>query len=113
VTARSLIPPCAVAGTGYSQCGAFDTMTKPRLCFCGATLPEPKPHGSPPVVCPGLSVYVDGRRVRQRSACEEIRGALGMVASVVDDAELTPGQRSHVARTLNALRMRVTRRGEK
>ena len=82
-------------------------------CFCGATLPPPKPRGSPPTVCPGQSVYVDGRRVRQRSACEEIRGALGMIASVVDDADLTPGQRDHVARSLNALRMRVARRGGK
>jgi hypothetical protein len=81
------------------------------VCFCGATLPPPKPRGSPPTVCPGLSVYVDGRRVRQRSACEEIRGALGMIASVVDDVDLTPGQRDHVARSLNALRMRVARRG--
>jgi len=82
-------------------------------CFCGAPLPPPKPRGSPPTVCPGLSVYVEGRRVRQRSACEEIRGALGMIASVVDDADLTPGQRDHVARALNALRMRVARRGGK
>ena len=80
------------------------------LCFCGAELPPPKPRGAPPTVCPGLSVYVDGRRVRQRSRCEEIRGALGLVASIVDDVELTTGQAEHVARQLNALRMRVARR---
>ena len=79
-------------------------------CFCGATLPPPKLRGSPPTVCPGLSVYVDGRRVRQRSVCEEIRGALGLVASIVDEADLTPGQAAHVSRSLNALRMRVARR---
>ena len=79
-------------------------------CFCGAELPPPKPRGSPPNVCPGLSVYVDGRRVRQRSTCEEIRGALGLIASIVDDVTLTPGQAAHVARVLNAQRMRVARR---
>ena len=79
-------------------------------CFCGAELPPPKPRGAPPTVCPGLSVYVDGKRVRQRSRCEEIRGALGLIASIVDDVELTSGQSGHVARQLNALRMRVARR---
>lgn len=80
------------------------------FCFCGATLPAPKPHGAPPTVCPGLSVYVDGKRVRQRSRCEEIRGALGLIASIVDEADLTPGQAAHISRTLNAQRMRVARR---
>ena len=79
-------------------------------CFCGAELPPPKLHGSPLTCCPGLSVYQDGKRVRTRSACERIRGALALVAATVDDATLTPGQAAHVARVLNAQRMRVARR---
>lgn len=79
-------------------------------CFCGAPLPPPKHKGAPPTVCPGSSVYVDGKRIRTRSACEEIRGAVALVRAIVDGGDLTPGQASWVARELNAQRMRVARR---
>ena len=79
-------------------------------CFCGKPLPPAKPRGAPPSVCPGASEYQDGKRIRTRSKCEEIRGALALVRAIIDDAGLDAGQAAHVARELNAQRMRVARR---